>query len=144
MRDYFAPLFCGTLFGAGLAMSGMTDVSRVIGFLDIFGNWDPTLAFVMGGGLLVTIPFFQLGLRRLQAPVFTIEFNLPMQTDLDIKLIGGAMLFGVGWGIVGLCPGPAIASIAYLKPELFYFLTAMFLGMFLADIAESKLRPVLG
>ena len=66
MKDYLAPLFCGTLFGIGLAMSGMTDVTKVIGFLDVFGNWDPTLAFVMGGGLLVTVPFFQFGLGRLR------------------------------------------------------------------------------
>ena len=144
MKDYFAPLFCGTLFGVGLAMSGMTDASRVIGFLDIFGKWDPTLAFVLGGGLLITLPFFQFGLGRLQVPLFTVEFKLPVQTDLDIKLISGAILFGVGWGMVGLCPGPAIAAIAYLNPDLFYFLVAMFAGMFLADIAESRIRSVLG
>ncbi len=144
MKDYLAPLFCGTLFGIGLAMSGMTDVTKVIGFLDVFGNWDPTLAFVMGGGLLVTVPFFQFGLGRLQAPLFAAEFKLPGRADLDIRLVGGAMLFGIGWGIVGLCPGPAIAAIAHLNPDLLYFLFAMFAGMFLADIAESRMLPASG
>ena len=144
MKDYLAPLFCGTLFGIGLAMSGMTDVTKVIGFLDVFGNWDPTLAFVMGGGLLVTVPFFQFGLGRLQAPLFAVEFKLPGRADLDIRLFVGAMIFGIGWGIVGLCPGPAIAAIAHLNPDLLYFLFAMFAGMFLADIAESRMLPASG
>ena len=133
-----ASLTCGALFGFGLAMSGMTDVIRVIGFLDVFGRWDPTLAFVMGGGLVVTIPFFQWVMPRLKDPVFSLEFQLPTKTDLEGRHIGGAMLFGIGWGIAGLCPGPAIASIAYLKPDLLYFLLAMFAGLAIADIAESR------
>ena len=140
VRDFSAPLLCGTLFGIGLAMSGMTDITRVIGFLDLFGNWDPTLAFVMGGGLLVTLPFFQWGMGRLKTPVLASGFQLPEKTDIDARLIGGSMLFGIGWGLVGLCPGPAIASIAYLQPVLLYFLLARFAGMFIADVIESRLQ----
>ncbi|MBT4162295.1 MAG: YeeE/YedE family protein [Gammaproteobacteria bacterium] len=141
MKGLLAPLFCGTLFGFGLAMSGMTDVTKVIGFLDLFGNWDPSLAFVMGGGLLVTVPVFQLGIGRMKAPLFDSEFHLPGRSDLDGKLICGAALFGIGWGMVGLCPGPAIASLAYLNVEVVYFLIAMFSGMFLADFIEHMFKP---
>jgi len=141
MKNIVAPLFCGMLFGFGLALSGMTDVSKVIGFLDLTGNWDPPLAFVMGGGLLVTIPVFQLGLGHLKAPLFEQEFHLPTRSDLDTKLVGGAALFGIGWGLVGFCPGPAIASLAYLNMDVVYFLIAMFAGMLVTDLVEHYFRP---
>lgn len=134
-----ASLLCGTLFGFGLALSGMTDVSKVIGFLDLFGAWDPTLAFVMGGGLAVTMPFFQFGIGKMQAPVFGDAFRLPTRADIDPQLISGAACFGIGWGLVGLCPGPAIASLAYLNVDIFYFGVAMTLGMFVADQLEGIL-----
>ena len=124
-------LLCGTLFGFGLALSGMTDVAKVIGFLDVTGAWDPTPAFVMGGGLLVSLPFFQFGLPRLPKPLGDVRFRLPTRNDIDPPLLGGAVLFGVGWGLVGLCPGPAIASIAYLEPDLLWFLFAMAAGWLL-------------
>ena len=132
-------LFCGMLFGFGLALSGMTDVSKVIGFLDLFGNWDPTLAFVMGGGILVSLPFFQFGLGKVKAPLFEDVFRLPTRTDIDGRLLGGAALFGIGWGLVGLCPGPAIASLAYLDIDIVYFGVAMMAGMFVADFVDGLL-----
>ena len=132
-------LFCGMLFGFGLALSGMTDISKVIGFLDLFGNWDPTLAFVMGGGILVSLPFFQFGLGKIKAPLFADVFRLPTRTDIDGRLIGGAALFGIGWGLVGLCPGPAIASLAYLNIDILYFGVAMMAGMFVADFTDGLL-----
>lgn len=141
MKQVLAALFCGTLFGFGLALSGMTDTARVIGFLDVLGNWDPTLAFVMGGGLLVTVPFFQFGLGRLNAPLFEASFHLPDRKDLDAKLIGGAMLFGIGWSLVGFCPGPAIASLAYLNLDIVYFVIALFAGMWIADQGERIISP---
>ncbi len=133
----FAALFCGALFGLGLALSGMTDISRVIGFLDLFGDWDPTLAFVMGGGVLVSLPFFQLGLVKLKAPLFDDAFRLPTRSDVDARLLGGAALFGIGWGLVGLCPGPAIASLAYMNTDILLFAAAMLVGMFVADFADG-------
>jgi len=132
-------LLCGALFGFGLALSGMTDISKVIGFLDLFGNWDPTLAVVMGGGILVSLPFFQFGLGKIKAPLFTDVFRLPTRTDIDGRLIGGAILFGIGWGLVGLCPGPAIASLAYLNIDILYFGVAMLAGMFVADFVDDLL-----
>ena len=91
-------LLCGMLFGFGLALSGMTDIANVIGFLDLFGDWNPTLAFVMVGGILVSLPFFQFGLGKIKAPLFADVFRLPTRTDIDGRLIGGAALFGIGWG----------------------------------------------
>jgi uncharacterized membrane protein YedE/YeeE len=132
-------LLCGTLFGFGLALSGMTDISKVTGFLDLFGHWDPTLAFVMGGGILVSLPFFQFGLGKIKAPLFADVFRLPTRTDIDGRLIGGAALFGIGWGLVGLCPGPAIASLAYLNIDILYFSVAMMAGMFVADFVDGLL-----
>ncbi len=126
-------LVCGTLFGAGLAVSGMTDTTKVIGFLDFAGAWDPTLAFVMGGGLLITIPFFQFALKRADGPWFSDVFRVPDRTDIDARLIIGAAMFGIGWGLVGLCPGPAISSLAYLNLDVLYFGIAMTAGMFIAD-----------
>ena len=93
-----AALLCGALSGFGLALSGMTDISKVIGFLDPFGNWDPTLMFVMGGGVLASLPFFQVGLGRLSAPLLEYEFRLPTRKDIDARLLIGSALFGIGWG----------------------------------------------
>ena len=131
--------FCGVIFGFGLALSGMTDVSKVIGFLDLFGDWDPTLAFVMGGGILISLPFFQIALGRFRGPLIETEFRLPINSDIDGRLIGGAALFGIGWGLVGLCPGPAIASLAYLNTDILYFTTAMMTGMLVAKFIEDLL-----
>lgn len=138
-----AAFFCGIVFGLGLAMSGMTDVNKVIGFLDLAGDWDPTLMFVMGGGVLVSLPFFQFGLVRMARPLLDEVFRLPSRSDIDVQLVLGAALFGIGWGLVGLCPGPAIASLAYVNFDIQYFVLAMFAGMYGADLLE-KLLPRLG
>ena len=132
-------LLSGMLFGFGLALSGMTDIANVIGFLDLFGDWNPTLAFVMVGGILVSLPFFQFGLGKITAPLFADVFRLPTKTDIDVRLIGGAMLFGIGWGLVGLCPGPAIGSLAYLNIDILYFGVAMIVGMFVTDFVDRSL-----
>ena len=132
-------LLCGMLFGFGLALSGMTDINNVIGFLDLFGDWNPMLAFVMVGGILVSLPFFQFGLGKIKAPLFADVFRLPTKTDIDGRLIGGAALFGIGWGLVGLCPGPAIASLAYLNIDILYFGVAMMAGMFVTDFVGRLL-----
>jgi uncharacterized membrane protein YedE/YeeE len=127
------PLVSGTLFGAGLTVSGMTDPARVRGFLDIFGEWDPTLAFVMGGAVLVMAVAWRIRFRMLR-PVFGERFSLPDRKDLDARLIAGSVLFGVGWGVAGLCPGPAIASLALSPASILPFVAAMLAGMLLQKI----------
>ena len=137
--NLLAALGCGILFGVGLAMSGMTDIERVIGFFDVFGNWDPSLAFVMGGGLLISLPFFQLLQPKLKGPVFGDVFRAPDRTDIDGRLIGGAALFGIGWGLTGLCPGPAVAALAHLDVGIIWATLAMLAGMLAADQIDRLL-----
>lgn len=129
-------LLSGVIFGLGLAVSGMMNPAKVIGFLDVAGSWDPTLAFVMGGALLVTIPAFRLILGR-QKPVFDGNFSLPSKTGLDGRLISGAALFGVGWGMVGFCPGPAVAALATGLTPVLVFVAAMLAGMALQSYQQS-------
>jgi uncharacterized membrane protein YedE/YeeE len=123
-------LFSGALFGLGLAVSGMMNPAKVIGFLDFAGGWDPTLAFVMGGALLVTIPAFRLILSR-QRPILADGFALPTRSTLDGRLLAGAALFGVGWGLSGFCPGPAVAALVTGLTPVFAFVAAMLAGMIL-------------
>ena len=128
MARTLVALFAGTLFGVGLAVSGMMNPARVVGFLDVAGEWDPTLAFVMGGALLVTIPAFRAILNR-PRPVFADGFDLPTKSALDGRLLGGAALFGVGWGLSGFCPGPAVAALTTGLAPVFAFVVAMVAGM---------------
>lgn len=125
-------LISGALFGLGLAVSGMANPQKVIGFLDVTGDWDPTLALVMGGALLVSFPAFRMifGRRR---PVLAEDFDLPANKMVDARLGGGAALFGVGWGLAGFCPGPAVVALvpalaAGIVP-VFAFVAAMVAGM---------------
>jgi len=126
-------LFCGVIFGLGLAISGMINPAKVIGFLDITGNWDPSLALVMGAAVGVTAIAYRFILKW-PKPIMQDEFHLPTRQDLDRRLLGGAVIFGAGWGLSGLCPGPAIASMAYLKPEIGIFVLAMVMGSYLARL----------
>lgn len=128
MPRMFVALFAGTLFGLGLAVSGMINPAKIISFLDVAGNWDPTLAFVMGGALLVTIPAFRLILKR-PRPVLADGFALPTRSSLDARLLGGAALFGIGWGLAGFCPGPAVAALVTGLTPVFAFVAAMITGM---------------
>ncbi len=123
-----AALISGTLFGLGLAVSGMMNPQKVIGVLDVAGAWDPTLAFVMGGALLVTIPAFRLILGR-PRPVLADGFSLPTRSSLDARLLGGSALFGVGWGLSGFCPGPAVSALVTGLTPVFAFVAAMLAGM---------------
>ncbi len=129
MNKNFAALAAGLLFGIGLAVSEMVNPAKVLGFLDITGNWDPSLAFVMGSALAVTVIAFRVILRQ-PHPVLDGEFKVPTSRDIDGRLMGGAALFGIGWGMIGLCPGPAIASLAYGRTESVVFLIAMFIGLY--------------
>ena len=137
-----AALGCGLVFGLGLAVSGMMDPAKVIGFLDVAGDWDPTLVFVMGGALLVTIPAYRVILNR-RRPVLAIGFSLPTKKNLDAPLIWGSAIFGVGWGLVGFCPGPAVAAIGTGLPAVLGFVAAMVAGMAL-HTAFSGERTVSG
>lgn len=127
----------GSLFGLGLHLSGMTNTDKVQGFLDFFGAWDPTLAFVMGGAIIPM--FIAWRLTRGRTPVVGGNFPAPADPILDRSLITGAILFGMGWGLVGLCPGPALASLSYGGFGGAAFLVAMILGMALAPRAKHML-----
>src|SRR5215218_4811969 len=118
-----APL-CGLIFGAGLLISGMVQPTKVLGFLDIFGTWDPSLAVVMAAALAVSVPGFVLANRRAR-PLLAPQRFWPTKGDIDRPLMIGAALFGVGWGLVGLCPGPALESLASFSPGVFLFVAAM-------------------
>jgi len=131
MKNIFA-LLAGLLFGLGLAVSQMIDPNKVIGFLDIFGNWDPSLAFVMGGALLVTIPGFAIS-KLLNKPFTSDVFHWPKKNDIDRPLVTGAILFGLGWGLVGYCPGPAMLTPIFNLAEAMWFVVPMLLGLVLAN-----------
>jgi uncharacterized membrane protein YedE/YeeE len=133
MRSIVA-IISGLLFGAGLSIGGMTDPARVRGFLDILGTWDPTLAFVMGGALLVMAPVWLIQ-RRMEKSFDGTSFDLPGTSLIDGKLLGGSALFGIGWGIAGLCPGPAVASLATAFTPALVFVLAMAAGMLLHRVA---------
>lgn len=127
-RKLLPPLASGALFGAGLTVSGMTDPARVRGFLDVFGRWDPTLVFVIGGAVIVMAIAWRIQ-SRMKSPLFGEQFSLPDRRDLDGRLIAGSALFGIGWGLAGLCPGPAVASLALSPLSVLPFLVAMLAGM---------------
>jgi uncharacterized membrane protein YedE/YeeE len=128
----FFALLAGVIFGAGLMISDMVNPARVLNFLDVAGSWDPTLIFVMAGGLAVTTLGYRLIFRR-GAPLFGDNFNLPTLQQIDVQLVGGAALFGIGWGLAGMCPGPALADLAALEPKAWLFVAAMLAGMILAN-----------
>lgn len=136
IRQWLPPLASGILFGGGLTLGGMTNPARVRGFLDLFGAWDPTLAFVMGGAVLVMAIAWRIQ-ARMDHPLFAAKFALPDRSDLSVKLVGGAALFGVGWGIAGLCPGPGIAALVIEPARAAAFVAAMGLGMGLVRIFEK-------
>ena len=125
---YLITLFAGTLFGLGLALSGMTDTAKVTGFLDITGAWDPDLAWVMGSALLVTVMGTPIVLKK-PAPWLWTRFELPERKDIDTKLVLGSALFGAGWGLWGYCPGPALTASIYGHASTLAFLASMVVGM---------------
>jgi len=132
---------CGLVFGLGLVISGMTDTMRVLGFLDVLaipkGTWDPTLAIVMAAALAVALPGFALARQR-SRPIFANTAAWPSRTGIDTPLIAGAVMFGLGWGLVGLCPGPAIANLATASPGVILFVVAMIAGMVAHDMWRGR------
>ncbi len=136
----FASLVCGFVFGWGLTISGMIQPAKVLGFLDVFGissgTWDPSLAVVMAAGLAVSGLGYALAQRR--PPLLTRESELVEKKNIDRPLISGAILFGIGWGLVGLCPGPAIANLATMSGVVIVFVVAMAVGMLIYDLWQSR------
>lgn len=126
----------GLLFGLGLILSGMTDPSKVIGFLDVTGTWDPSLTFVLGGAILVGSGGFAIAKKR-QRSLLGAPMQLPSATELDKRLLLGSLAFGIGWGIAGFCPGPAVVSAASGQPKAWIFVAAMLTGMALYSLTEQ-------
>lgn len=140
-RHNVASFGVGLLFAIGLALSGMTMPSKVIGFFDFsrgLESWDPSLAFVMGGGMAVYLPVYRLVKGRAR-PLFDTHFRLPNRTDIDLRLVGGAVLFGLGWGLGGFCPGPALTSVGAMSIDAIILVVAMLSGMVLFQQIERML-----
>ncbi len=138
MKTILAALCCGIIFGLGLSISEMINPARVIGFLDIAGQWDLTLLLVMGSAVFVTVICFPLVLKQ-PHPLLSEKFSLPTKSSIDLELLSGATLFGIGWGLAGLCPGPAVAALASLSPSVMLFVAAMLVGLFIAPMIENSL-----
>lgn len=134
--DKLTAIIAGLLFGAGLTVSEMVNPLKVLNFLDMFGAWDPTLIFVLGSALAVTAAGYAVVLRR-SKPLFAERFQLPERSVINPQLIGGAIIFGIGWGLSGFCPAPAIASLVFGLPQSFVFVAAMAIGMAVAPILTS-------
>ncbi len=128
----------GLLFGAGLVVAGMTSPDKVLAFLDIAGAWDPSLAFVMGGAVLTGIPLFALARRRAK-PVAGATFDAPPTTMIDRRLVAGSLMFGVGWGLAGICPGPAVVNLAMVPSEAVAFVVPMVVGLLGSAMWRRKL-----
>ncbi|QLP98649.1 MAG: YeeE/YedE family protein [Rhodoblastus sp.] len=136
MTRLLGGLVCGALFSLGLVASGMIDPAKVLSFLDPFGAWDPSLAFVMGGAVAVALPGYAAALRR-KRPILDAQFHLPHARAIDARLIGGSALFGVGWGLSGYCPGPAVASLTLGDARGLIFAAAMLAGMWAARLGAD-------
>jgi uncharacterized membrane protein YedE/YeeE len=137
MMPALASFVCGLIFGFGLVVSGMTQPQKVLAFLDVLGRWDPTLAFVMAGALAVSAAGYALARRR-GRPLLAAQHLWPTRRDIDRSLVVGSILFGIGWGLVGLCPGPALTNLAGLSPKVFVFVLAMMAGMIAKDLWERR------
>ena len=134
MRNFLV-LMSGSIFGLGLTISSMTNPKKVIGFLDIFSNWDPSLAFVMGGAIIITSPILYL-LTKNQKIILSDKIYLPTNTKIEKNLIIGSLIFGVGWGLAGLCPGPAISSLALIEASTIIFTIFMFIGFYISKFLK--------
>ncbi len=133
MQRIITGFLAGLMFGAGLVVAGMSNPLKVQNFLDVSGNWDPSLAFVMGAAILVAFPFFRLS-RFLPRPFVADDFRLPTFQKIDKRLIFGSATFGAGWGLIGLCPGPALVSVSLLTPQAIVFVLCMTAGMLFARL----------
>lgn len=139
MRKFVSSFIVGVLFAIGLGYSGMTQPQKVVGFLDVFDSWDPSLLFVMVGAIGVHFITYRL-IRRRNLPVLTQEWHVPTKNAITPALIIGSLLFGIGWGLGGYCPGPAITSIASLEIKPLIFLISMFSGMYIFRIIDKQIK----
>jgi uncharacterized protein len=137
--SFLVNLGLGLLFGIGLVVSGMANPAKVMNFLDLFGTWDPSLAFVMGGAVIVTFIGYRWVLR-MESPVKGDTFHLPTRSDVDLRIIAGPAIFGIGWGLSGFCPGPALTALGLGATGTLVFVPAMILGMVLARVFVE--RPI--
>ena len=137
MKRNAAAFGAGALFAVGLAISGMTRPSKIAGFLDLAGAWDPSLAFVMGGAILVGAIAFAVARRR-NVSLLGLEMRMPTATQLDRRLVGGSFVFGIGWGIAGFCPGPALVALGMGEQKALVFVAAMLLGMGLFELLDRR------
>lgn len=142
MRTFVVPGLSGLLFGIGLLVSGMTRPSKVVDFLDVAGDWDPSLGFVMGGAILVHFIAYRL-VKRMPSPLLGGKFGIPTRSDIDPRLVAGAAMFGAGWGLGGYCPGPALTSVANGTADALIFVGAMVAGMALFQVVDKAVlsRP---
>ena len=138
MRSIVSAFLIGGLFGLGIVVSGMANPAKVLNFFDLAGQWDPSLAFVMGGGLVTAFLGYRFLFARRTAPLLAPSFELPTNRRLDGRLLGGAAVFGIGWGIAGFCPGGAIPALALGRPETAIFLAAMIAGIVAARFARGR------
>lgn len=140
MKRIFSALAAGVIFGLGIAISGMGNPAKVLNFFDLLGNWDPSLAFVMGGALITAAIGYRIIFGRRQAPMFDTKFHLPTSNAIDAKLIGGSALFGIGWGIAGFCPGGAIPALGFAPWPTALFLISMGAGILFARWLQALPR----
>lgn len=133
--DTLSSFVVGLIFGIGLILAGMTNPAKVIGFLDVAGSWDPSLAFVMGGAILVGLVAFRFAHKRTEN-FFGGAIRLPTSRDIDLRLVGGSLIFGIGWGLAGFCPGPGITALGTGNPKAAIFVAAMIAGMAIFELAD--------
>lgn len=137
MRWLFV-LMAGLLFGAGIALSGMINPAKVLNFFDVMGTWDPSLAFVMAGGVVTALVGYQLIFRNRSAPLFDVKFHLPTKKDIDVPLVAGSAVFGIGWGLAGFCPGGSIPALGLGEPQALLFVAAMLVGLGATKLLRSR------
>jgi len=136
IKNFLIPSICGIIFSIGLVLAGMTNPSKVMGFLNIFGNWDPSLIFTMGSAIIIVMSTFYLSVKRMEGPLLNKKegFNIQIDREIDRSLVIGSTIFGVGWAMVGFCPGPAIAALTLVDGNIFIFFIAMSIGMLLRKV----------
>lgn len=137
MARILTALVAGLIFGLGLAVAGMTDPAKVVGFLDLAGDWNPALAFVMGAGVVVTFFGYRFVFAR-GKPLLADRFQVPTRKDIDLPLVGGSALFGIGWGLAGYCPGPALSSLISGNGEVFALVGSMLVGMIAVRLVRNR------
>ena len=138
MKNLISALSAGAIFGLGIAISGMGDPSKVLNFFDVLGTWDPSLAFVMGGAFITTAIGYRVLFGKRKTPLFDAKFHLPTSNAIDVKLIAGSTVFGIGWGISGFCPGGAIPALGFAPWPTALFLASMGAGIILARMVQTR------